>query len=62
MDSAEISVAKGRRICYNDREGGDTMSDITKRALEASLKHLLQESRWRRSRSTISPRTAASTA
>lgn len=43
MDSAEISVAKWERICYNDREGGDTMSDITKRALEASLKHLLQE-------------------
>lgn len=43
MDSAEISVAKWERICYNGREGGDTMSDITKRALEASLKHLLQE-------------------
>ena len=43
MDFAEISVAKEKRICYNDREGGDTMSDITKRALEASLKHLLQE-------------------
>ena len=43
MDSAEISVAKESMICYNGREGGDTMSDITKRALEASLKHLLQE-------------------
>lgn len=38
------------------------MSQITKRALEQSLKNLLRENRFPKSLSLISPRTAASAA